>query len=296
MGLRIVPVGLIYERKQRARSRAYVRIGEPIAMDEDLATNPSVPTDESDRAAVAALTERIRSASPTRRSTIRARSSGRTFGWPRTSPFAGSTGTRAVDRPMGEVERLADRLSEAPARIEEEVRAAAGHYRDGLAVIGVPDAVVAPGAEEALARRGLFAWLLALAVPPLALVGLVANAPPSLAVYAAGRRPAPPVRHATIKFLAAFVVFPLMWAVLRWWVFDDARYAWLLTLAVGPICGLATLWCVGRLLRARRGGWGSSGWQRRQASLTTSATAAPAWSRPSALRRRRRRTARKSER
>ena len=116
----------------------------------------------------------------------------------------------------------------------------------------MPDAVVAPGAEEALARRGLFAWLLTLAILPFALVGLVANALPSLAVYAAGRRPAPPVRHATIKFLTAFVVFPLMWAVLRWWVFDDTRYAWLLTLAVGPICGLATLWCVGRLLRARR--------------------------------------------
>ena len=91
-----------------------------------------------------------------------------------------------------------------------------------------------------------------MAILPLALVGLVANALPSLAVYAAGRRPAPPVRHATIKFLTAFVVFPLMWAVLRWWVFADIRHAWLLTLAVGPICGLATLWCVGRLLRARR--------------------------------------------
>ena len=252
MGLRIVPVGLIYERKQRARSRAYVRVGEPIAMDEDLATNPSVPTDESDRAAVAALTERIEEhladaaidyQSAEQRSDLRL-AADVALRWEHGDPRGRP--------PMGEVERLADRLSEAPAPMEEEVRAAARHYRDGLAVVGVPDAVVAPGAEEALARRGLFAWLLTLAILPLALVGLVANALPTLAVYAAGRRPAPPVRHATIKFLTAFVVFPLMWAVLRWWVFDDARYAWLLTLAVGPICGLATLWCVGRLLRARR--------------------------------------------
>ena len=252
MGLRIVPVGLIYERKQRARSRAYVRVGEPIAMDEDLATNPSAPTDESDRAAVAALTERIEEhladaaidyQSAEQRSDLRL-AADVTLRWEHGDPRGRP--------PMGEVERLADRLSEAPARREEEVRAAARHYRDGLAVVGVPDAVVAPGAEEALARRGLFAWLLTLAILPLALVGLVANALPSLAVYAAGRRPAPPVRHATIKFLTAFVVFPFMWAVLRWWVFDDTRYAWLLTLTVGPICGLATLWCVGRLLRARR--------------------------------------------
>jgi hypothetical protein len=252
MGLRIVPVGLIYERKQRARSRAYVRVGEPIAMDGDLATNPSVPTDESDRAAVAALTERIEEhladaavdyQSAEQRSDLRL-AADVALRWEHGDPRGRP--------PMGEVERLADRLSEAPARMEEEVRAAARHYRDGLAVVGVPDAVVAPGAEEALARRGMFAWLLTLAILPLALIGLVANALPTLAVYAAGRRPAPPVRHATIKFLTAFVVFPLMWAVLRWWVFADARHAWLLTFAVGPICGLATLWCLGRLLRARR--------------------------------------------
>ncbi|HEX6401439.1 MAG TPA: lysophospholipid acyltransferase family protein, partial [Actinomycetota bacterium] len=59
MGLRIVPVGLIYEDKQRARSRAYVRVGEPIAMDEDLAEHPEVPPGERDPAAVAALTAEI---------------------------------------------------------------------------------------------------------------------------------------------------------------------------------------------------------------------------------------------
>ncbi|HET6792311.1 MAG TPA: 1-acyl-sn-glycerol-3-phosphate acyltransferase, partial [Actinomycetota bacterium] len=59
MGVRIVPVGLIYEDKQRARSRAYVRVGNPIAMDEDLATNPAVPPDETDRDAVIALTRAI---------------------------------------------------------------------------------------------------------------------------------------------------------------------------------------------------------------------------------------------
>ncbi len=218
MGLRIVPVGLIYERKQRARSRAYVRVGEPIAMDEDLATNPSVPADESDRAAVAALTERIEEhladaaidyQSAEQRSDLRL-AADVALRWEHGDPRGRP--------PVGEVERLADRLSEAPAHMEEEVRAAARDYRDGLAVVGVPDAVVAPGAEQALARRGLFAWLLTLAILPLALVGLAANALPTLAVYAAGRRPAPPVRHATIKFLTAFVVFPLMWAVLRWWV------------------------------------------------------------------------------
>ena len=40
---RIVPIGLIYEDKQRARSRAFVRVGDPLELDSDLATNPAFP-------------------------------------------------------------------------------------------------------------------------------------------------------------------------------------------------------------------------------------------------------------
>ena len=252
MGLRIVPVGLIYEQKQRARSRAYVRVGEPIALDEDLATNPGVPPDETDRAEVTALTERIDEhltdaavdyESAEERSELRL-AAVVALRWEHGDPRGRP--------PIGEIERLADRLSEAPAEATDEVRAAARSYRDELEAIDVSDAVVAPGAEEALARHGRFSWLLTLAIAPFALVGLLANALPTLGLFLAGRKPAPPVRHATIKFLTAFVLFPLNWAVLRWWVFGDVRYAWLLTLAAGPICGLATLWCVGRVLRARR--------------------------------------------
>jgi 1-acyl-sn-glycerol-3-phosphate acyltransferase len=250
MGLRIVPVGLIYERKQRARSRAYVRVGEPIALDEDLATNPHVPPDETDRAEVTALTEWIEDRladaavdyeSAEERSDLRL-AADVALRWEHGDPRGRP--------PIGDVEELADRLSEAPGA--DEVRAAARSYRDGLDAVGVPDAVVAPGAEEALARHGRFSWLLTLAIAPFALVGVVANALPMLAVSVAGRKPAPPVRHATIKFLTAFVLFPLTWAVLYWLVFADVRYGWLLTLFVGPICGFAAAWCVGRVLRARR--------------------------------------------
>lgn len=252
MGLRIVPVGLIYERKQRARSRAYVRVGEPIAMDADLATNPGVPTDESDRAEVAALTELIEEhlsdaavdyESAAQRSALR---------------FAAAVALRWEDSdprgrpPVGEIERLADRLSEASDAEEEPVLAAAEHYREGLAAAGVPDNVVVEGAPEAYARRGRLGWLLTLAISPLAIVGLVANAFGLGAVFVAGRKPAPPVRHATIKFLTAIGAFTLNWAVLRWVVFADAPYPWLLALAAGPICGLVAVWCVGRVVRARR--------------------------------------------
>jgi glycerol-3-phosphate O-acyltransferase/dihydroxyacetone phosphate acyltransferase len=252
MGLRIVPVGLIYEDKQRARSRAYARIGDPIELDSDLATNPAVPPDETDRDAVAALTRTIEARltdaavdfrSAEQRSALRL-AANVALRWEHGDPRGRP--------PVGEVERLADRLSEAPATEEEAIRSAAIDYREGLAAAGVPDAVVAPGAEEALARRSRLGWILTLALAPLAAAGLLANAVPVIAVYGVGRRAMPPVTHATAKFLTALVLFPANWAVLRWVVFDAASHPWLLTLAVGPVCGLAALWCVGRAIRARR--------------------------------------------
>jgi hypothetical protein len=252
MGIRIVPVGLIYEDKQRARSRAYVRVGAPISMDEDLATNPAVPPDETDRDAVIALTrsieERLADAaldfqSAEQRSALRLAAKV-ALRWEHADPRGRP--------PVGEVERLADRLADATAPAEAAVRVAAVAYREGLAAAGVHDAVVAPGAEEALARRSRIGWTFTLALSPLALAGLLANAVPTVLVYAVGRRSMPPVTHATAKFLTAIVAFAANWAVLRWWVFADTAHPWLLTLAAGPACGLAALWCVGRALRARR--------------------------------------------
>jgi glycerol-3-phosphate O-acyltransferase / dihydroxyacetone phosphate acyltransferase len=252
MGLRIVPVGLIYEDKQRARSRAYVRVGDPITMDEDLATNPAVPPDETDRQAVVALTKAIEQhladtaldfESTEQRSALRLAATV-ALRWEHADPRGRP--------PVGEVERLADRLSETPPETEAMVRSAAIAYREMLDAATVPDAVVAPGAKEAFARRSRVGWVLTLALAPLAAVGLLANAIPTALVYAVGQRPMAPVTHATVKFLVAIVAFAANWAVLRWWVLDDTGSPWLLTLVAGPLCGLATLWCVGRATRARR--------------------------------------------
>jgi len=184
MGLRIVPVGLIYEDKQRARSRAYVRVGEPIELDSDLATNPAVLPDESDRAAVVALTVRIEEhlgdasidfESAEQRSALR---------------LAANVALRREERdprgrpPVGDVERVADRLAHAPPDVEAAVRSAAVDYREVLAAARLPDAVVAPGAEQAFDRRSRAGWIVTLALGPLAVLGLIANALPTLGVYA----------------------------------------------------------------------------------------------------------------
>jgi glycerol-3-phosphate O-acyltransferase / dihydroxyacetone phosphate acyltransferase len=259
MGLRIVPVGLIAEDKQRARSRAYVRVGEPIVLDEDLAEHPGVPPDERDRPAVLALTEEIERRladaaidyeSAAQRAELR---------------FAAITALRweqADPRgrpPVGEIERLADALAEAPEEVERPVRAAAIAYRDALAAADVPDAVVAPGAEAAFRDRSRLGRVVTLAMLPFAVVGAVANALPALGVYLTGLRAAPPAMHATTKFLAGIALFLVNLGLLRWVVLDETSQPWLLTLVVGPICGLAALWVTGRLLRARGAGTGFGG-------------------------------------
>ena len=252
MGLRIVPVGLIYEDKQRARSRAYVRIGEPIAMEEDLAEHPGVPPDETDRSAVLALTEAIEERladaaidfeDAEQRAELR---------------FAASVTLRWVEGdprgrpPIGEIERLADALAELPGPDERPIRDLAVAYREALAAAEVPDGVVVPGAEAAFRARSRMGRILTLALAPFAAAGIVANALPAVGVYLAGRRPNPPVTHATTKFLVGIVLFALNLALLRWIVLAGTARPWLLTLLVGPICGLAALWVVGRLIRARR--------------------------------------------
>lgn len=252
MGLTIVPVGLIHEDKQRARSRAYVRVGEPIEMDEDLATNPGVPTDERDRAAVQALTaaieERLTNAAidfDTAAEHAELRFAAVTaLRWERADPRGRP--------PVGDIERLADELNDVPAPLERAIRDAAVAYRDALAAAEVPDAVVAPGAEAAFRARSRIGRVLTLVLVPFAVAGVVANAVPAAGVYLAGRRRAPPVTHATTKFLVGLGLFLVNLVLLRWVLPDGAGHPWLLTVAVGPLCGLAALWVAGRTIRARR--------------------------------------------
>jgi hypothetical protein len=243
VGLRVVPVGLIYEDKQDARSRAYVRVGEPI----DIDTLRS--GDDSDRALVQELT-----------SEIEARLAAAAIDFKSAEEqtalrFAAKVALRWEDadpreRPrVGEVERLADRLGGSSSG---SVVSASTAYREALLAAGVPDDVVAPGAIDAYRRRGRPGWILALALSPFALVGAIANALPMLGLYAVGRRSMAPVTRATAKFLTALVLFSANWLLLRYWVLPEGSRPWLLTLAVGPICGLATVWLVERSIRARR--------------------------------------------
>jgi 1-acyl-sn-glycerol-3-phosphate acyltransferase len=241
-GSRIVPVGLIYEDKQDARSRAYVRVGEPIDVD---AVGPG---DAADRSLVASLTgeidRRLAAAAVDYESAgeqIALRFAAKvTLRWKGADPRGRP--------PIGEVERLADRLG----RSSERIVPASVAYMEALRAAGVPDDVVAPGAIETYRRRGRPGWLAALVLSPFAVVGLVFNAVPMIGLSAVGRRPMSPVTRATAKLLTALVLFSANWVIVRHVVFGDGSRPWLSTLVVGPVCGLAAIWWVARWIRARR--------------------------------------------
>ena len=253
-GIRIVPVGLIYEDKARARARAYVRVGRPIDLDAELETivPAGEPASEANRAAVDALTGEIgdrlsavaldfegaaQMASLSLAATIALR------------PLDADPGWRP---PFSAREDLATRLGEAPAGRQGPVREAVDGYRAALEANAITDAAVAadPRRHRRVHAAGVAVGL-TLAAP--AVVGVVVNAVPGLLTWASGRRPMAPVTRATVKFLVAFTSFPLTWLAWRFLPpVRDAGHPWAVTAVIGPACGLAAAWVGARWRRARR--------------------------------------------
>jgi 1-acyl-sn-glycerol-3-phosphate acyltransferase len=244
-GLRIVPVGLIYEAKQRARQRALVRVGEPIVVH---ATHGG----EHEREAVSRLTAEIRRRLADASLDYEDATQAADLGFAAAVHLRRGGGSPTWSPSLGDLERTADRLADAPPEARDRVRTAANDYRAALRANGTSDRAVAGGGRPGRTRpTRIAATLLTIVALPFALVGLVANIAPATLVHLAGRRPAAPVTLATIKFLTALVAFPVAWWVLERWVFGPASHPWLWTIAVGPVCGLCAAVVVDRIRRTR---------------------------------------------
>ncbi len=253
-GLRIVPVGLIYEHKGRARSRGYVRVGSPVDLDhevEALERDRRMISDE-DRPAVDALT-----------ATIRARLAAVALDFDSAAQMAAfsmaaTIALRPLDADPGwrpsfsAREDLARRLGEGSDGVQQAVRERVEAYRDALEANAITDAAVAadPDRHRRVHVAGLVAALVLVAP---AVVGAIANAVPALLTWLSGLRPMAPVTRATVKFLVAFVCFPATWIAWRYLPpVRDTAIPWAVTAVIGPICGSATAWLAARARRARR--------------------------------------------
>jgi 1-acyl-sn-glycerol-3-phosphate acyltransferase len=247
-GLSILPVGLMYEDKASARSRAYVRIGPPLDLDAAIrAAAPGVSVDDRDREAVEVLTEEI--AARLSRASLDLAGAAELASLEHAAEIA----LRAAEGHgpgLGETRDLAGRLAVDPGA--EGIVAAEGSYREALEAHAVTDRAVAARPEHGFRRIHLTATLVTVALLPLAAVGAIVNLLPGAAVHLAGRPRMAPVTRATSKFLTAIALFPVTWIAWRYLGFEDRPHPWWWTLAAGPACGLATLWVADRVRRAWR--------------------------------------------
>ena len=233
LGVRIVPVGLVYRSKRRFRSRVAVWTGAPLAVS-DLAELHR----RDERAAVHALTERI--ADGLRAVTLELER------W-EDLPLLELAERILFDEREGRVERLRDfalRLRELrarePARIEElgERIASFGERlaRLGLCAQDLPEKLeleYTPGTVLAFLLSGALRLGLVL---PLAALGALFWFVPYRLIVALAPRFATPDTLATARILAGLVLFPL------WLALATALTGWRLGFAPALLAaGLATL-------------------------------------------------------
>ena len=236
LGLRVVPIGLVYEDKERFRSRVLVQVGEPIDPSPELARYAAEP-----RPAVRALTARIAAGLEAV-----------------TAPFASWEEARLIDRavdlavegdPSGLplwrrwslwrafIERYADLEKTDPERASRLV-AALRAYDEARRGLGLRESDLASWPERGwrAAVRDALEWIAS--VPGIALNWV----PYWLPGWIAGRFTHTPDEPASYKVVGALLFFPAWWAL-------EAAAAWrragpwasVLVLAAAPATGLLAL-------------------------------------------------------
>ena len=173
-GLRIVPVGLIYEDKSTARARVYVRVGVPIDLDAELGRScrpAAMPTRTIGR----------RSRRSRRRSEKRLVAVALDFESAAQMSSLGLAATialRPLDadpgwRPTFSAARISRRrLGDAPEAQQSAVRDAADAYRAALEANAITDAAVATDPRAAPTRCISRAWRSRVLVAAAAVVGV----------------------------------------------------------------------------------------------------------------------------
>lgn len=259
LGVKIVPVGLVFEEKSRIRSRVLIQIGEPFdASDMVSVYSSGVPADRA--AAVRALTERIQD------------------GLSAISPNFGSWKlAHQIERVAGIWERKKLRLPKRAAPFDafrrrqafgkgyewlrvhypssvEDIRRKVIEYESQLGTAHPEQDEIGPGFPAAGGLWFAVRSLLALFVGfPILIAGLALNALPYFTSVLMSRR-ADPDQQATWQIFSGVVLFPLFWllqAVLIGWTVSNlfsSIAAGLITFAAAlpaqPVSGRLCLWYI----------------------------------------------------
>lgn len=244
LGAVIIPVGLTFDDKGTFRSRALVRIGEPIPVDTWRARFTGAD-DEAAREVVRELTEEVR-----------AGLAGVTLNYPshedaraieRASEVLASEerelpARMALDEAFALRQGFIDALTALHDRFPERVdalRQRLAHYDEELERLRLRDDQVAsryPAFETAAYVAGsaslLLFWL------PLAFVGTVLHFVPYRLCGVVARFMKTEDLPATMKLFAGFFLFPITWLLLFAATWASAGFGWgLLILLVAPLTG-----------------------------------------------------------
>lgn len=244
IGTRIVPVGLTFDAKETFRSRALVRIGEPIDPAPELAMDDPV---QAARALTARVDEALKDVTLNYDSWDEARLIARAadlWGRPTSEMPKGRSLAETFEVHRAHLEGLDDLEKSHPERIAalvESVRA----YDRLLSAFNLRDAQVAAAYPPSPVARFVLRTMLRMLIHfPLAVIGTILNWPVYRLVGALTKRIARlPDLTATYKVFAALFLFPLAWLAEAIAVGYYASNSWLgaATFFAAPFTGYSAL-------------------------------------------------------
>jgi 1-acyl-sn-glycerol-3-phosphate acyltransferase len=231
-----VAVGLVYDAKARFRSRALVRVGEPVAVAqwaEDFRRDEWATV----RAVTEDLAEQVSRVSPSFASWTQATK----LSWiaevvVREVGESGSVDVGLADK-VDVAARLAAKQEASPSACEDLFRVFAVYERD-LNLLGVNDAQLAGRFPRRRRRLAVLrSAVMVLVALPFAALGALVHLVPFEIMKQVGKRPANEGIKATVKLLGCFVLFALTYVVVGVLV-GRAFGAW-----AGLAAAVAASWC-----------------------------------------------------
>jgi glycerol-3-phosphate O-acyltransferase / dihydroxyacetone phosphate acyltransferase len=236
-----VAVGLVYDAKARFRSRALVRVGEPMAV-------PHWTGDEKrgEWGAVRSFTEDLGAQLSRVNPSFASWTQANQLSWisevvVRAPGGSGSADIGSDDVALADKVEVAARLAAtqeaSPSAPDDLLRAFAAYERD-LNLLGVNDAQLVARFPRRRRRLALLrSALMVLAALPFAAIGVLVHLIPFQIMKQVGKRPTNEGIKATVKLLGCFVLFALTYVVVGVLV-GRACGAW-----AGLAAAVAAPWC-----------------------------------------------------
>jgi 1-acyl-sn-glycerol-3-phosphate acyltransferase len=232
-----VAVGLTYDAKARFRSRALVRVAEPVAIEPWVAAYRLDPQ-ETVRRLTDDVARQLADVSPPYESWAQAEGLARMAEVVVRQPLDGLPKDVDLADQVAVTEQLA-RQDGQPSIPMSELRLAFAAYERDLTLLGISDGQLAADYPRARLRLSL-AWsvLKVVASLPFAAVGVVVHVVPFQLMKQLAKKPTNEGIQATVKLLGCFVLFTLVYAALGYGVGRSFGAGWGALTALGaPLCG-----------------------------------------------------------